>query len=110
MTQWANDWTQLWTGGKGSFVMSDMEDQGFAAALTRLDKMGKVDFQRVLFLRTASNYCMPPTNGDVGKSLHFGYAGYLSSLEAAYRVGSKVLHELTGNWAKYQAGFPGPAS
>jgi purine nucleoside permease len=38
--------------------------------------MGRVDFQRVLFLRTASNYCMQPPGQDVNKSLHEEYDGY----------------------------------
>jgi purine nucleoside permease len=88
--------------------MSDMEDQGFAAALTRLGKMGKVDFQRVLFLRTASNYCMQPPSVDVNKSLHAEYAGYLPSLEAAYRVGSAVVHELSKHWDQYRDASPSP--
>lgn len=106
LTQWAEDWTKLWTDGKGTFAMSDMEDQGFAAALQRLSALGKVDFQRVLFLRTASNYCMQPPQGDVSRSLHYGFAGYIPSLEAAYRVGSTVLHELIRNWPQYRDAPP----
>jgi purine nucleoside permease len=102
MTHWASDWTKLWTDGKGDFAMSDMEDQGIATALTRLAKMGLVDFQRVLFLRTASNYCMQAPAQDVSKSLHAEYAGYLPSLEAAYRVGSRVSHEIAGHWDAYR--------
>jgi purine nucleoside permease len=102
MTQWATDWTRLWSGDKGEFAMSDMEDQGIAAALTRLSKMGRVDFQRVMFLRTGSNYCMQAPDQDVNKSLHSEYAGYLPSLEAAYRVGSRVTHELTAHWDRYR--------
>jgi purine nucleoside permease len=102
MTQWAGDWTRLWSDGKGQFAMSDMEDQGIAAALTRLSKMGLVDFQRVMFLRTASNYCMQAPSQDVNKSLHAEYAGYLPSLEAAYRVGSRVTHELAAHWDRYR--------
>jgi len=102
MTQWATDWTKLWSEGKGDFAMSDMEDQGIAAALSRLSKMGKLDFQRVLFLRTGSNYCMQAPSQDVNKSLHAEYAGYLPSLEAAYRVGSTVTHELAAHWDKYR--------
>jgi purine nucleoside permease len=108
LTRWAEDWTKLWTDGKGSFAMSDMEDQGFAAALTRLGAMGKVDFQRVMFLRTASNYCMQPPGGDVNRSLHYGFSGYIPSLEAEYRVGSRVVHELTGHWAQYRDTVPAP--
>jgi purine nucleoside permease len=108
LTRWANDWTKLWTDGDGNFVMADMEDQGFACAMTRLSKMGKVDFQRVLFLRTASNYCMPPPKMDANTSMHADYAGYIPSLEAAYRVGSVVVHELAGNWDKYRDRLPTP--
>jgi purine nucleoside permease len=106
MTQWASDWTRLWTDGKGEFAMSDMEDQGIAAALARLAKMGRVDFNRVLFLRTASNYCMQAPAQDVNKSLHSEYAGYIPSLEAAYRVGSRVTHELSAHWDTYGAAPP----
>ncbi len=102
MTHWASDWTRLWTDGKGEFAMSDMEDQGIATALSRLSRMGRVDFQRVMFLRTASNYCMQAPKQDVNRSLHSEYAGYLSSLEAAYRVGSRVTHELAAKWDSYR--------
>ena len=108
LTQWASDWTRLWTDGKGELAMSDMEDQGIAAALSRLSKMGRVDFQRVLFLRTASNYCMQSPQQDVNKSLHSEYAGYIPSLEAAYRVGSRVTHELAGHWETCRDQVPSP--
>jgi purine nucleoside permease len=68
--------------------------------------MGRVDFQRVLFLRTASNYCMQAPKEEVNKSLHSEYAGYLPSLEAAYRVGSRVTHELTAQWDTYREKTP----
>ena len=55
MTQYANDWVQLYTRGRGNFVMTNMEDSGFTEALTRLDKMHRVDFARVMVLRTGSN-------------------------------------------------------
>jgi len=106
LTQWARDWTKMWTQGQGTFVMTDMEDQGYAAAFMRLSKMGRMDFQRVLFLRTASNYSMQPPGMDVDKSMHEINSGYLPSLEAAYRVGSPVVHELADHWDKYRDAIP----
>jgi purine nucleoside permease len=38
----------------------------------------------------------------VNKSLHSDYAGYIPSLEAAYRVGSRVTHELAAHWDRYR--------
>jgi purine nucleoside permease len=85
-----------------------MEDQGFAAALTRLTKMGKVDFSRVLVLRTGSDYCRQAPGADANDSLHAHYPGYLPALEAAYRVGSTVVHQITGHWKQYEETAPSP--
>ena len=105
MTRWANDWTTLWTKGQGNFVMSAMEDQGYAAALTELASMGRVDFQRVLVLRTASNYSMPPPGETAVSSLEAGFVGYIPSVESAYRVGSVVVHDILAHWGEaYEGG------
>ena len=99
LTHWANDWVSLMTGGKGNFVMTAMEDQGVANALFSLNKMGKVDFQRVLFLRTASNYCMPAPKQNVVSSLTAGVCGRSARhSEAAQGVGSVVVHDIVDHW------------
>jgi purine nucleoside permease len=106
LTKWANDWVALWTEKKGNFVMTAMEDHGVALALTRLAKMGKVDFQRVLFLRTASNYCMPAPKQGVVQSLTAEYAGGIPAFEAAWRVGTVMVHEILDHWDRYGAKAP----
>jgi purine nucleoside permease len=106
MQKWADDWTRLYTDGTGACAMSNMEDQGIAAALTRLTKMGRVDFQRILFLRTGSNFSMPPAGQSAADSMVAEYAGELPALDAAYRVGSPVVHELIKGWAKYEGSMP----
>lgn len=109
MTQWANDWTKLWTRGEGNFVMTNMEDQGIAAALKRLERAHRVDFNRVLVLRTASNYSMQPSTEEaaIGAQEKKGaYVAWMPALEAAWRVGSKVVHELADHWDKYRDQTP----
>lgn len=106
MQKWANDWTHLYTDGAGICAMSDMEDHGLAAALSRLAPMGRVDFQRVLFLRTGSNFSEPPAGQSAAESMVAEYAGELPALEAAYRVGSPVVHELVQHWSRYETTPP----
>jgi purine nucleoside permease len=84
--------------------MSNMEDQGIATAISQLTKMGKADFQRLLFLRTGSNYCTPAPKQGVVQSLQAEYAGWVPSLESAYRVGSVVVHDIVKNWDAVYAG------
>lgn len=107
LTEWANDWVRLWTGGKGNFVMTNMEDNGTATALKRLERAGRVDFRRVMVLRTASNFCMPAPKQDSAASLLREYAGRLPALESAHMVGSKVLHEIVRDWKQWKVRVPG---
>jgi purine nucleoside permease len=75
-----------------------MEDSGTLQALTQLSRAGKADVKRVLVLRTASNYSMPPPGKSPVESLlehkPGSYSGYKESLDAAHRVGSVVVKEL----------------
>lgn len=113
LNDWANQWVSYWTGGKGNFVTSAMEDTGTGQSLQWLTKAGKADINRYMVLRTASNYTMQPsgvtaaqnlTNG--GKAVGERYTAYISALEAAYRTGVVVVDKLIGNWNTYQTKTP----
>ncbi|MCB1124589.1 MAG: purine nucleoside permease, partial [Verrucomicrobiae bacterium] len=106
-TQWANDWVKLWTGGEGNFVTTAMEHQNYMAALTLMAGKGYLDLDRVMMLRTASNYCMPPPGQGVETTIGDESMGTLAAFEAAYRAGSVVIHELLENWDKYADAPPG---
>jgi purine nucleoside permease len=108
MTKWANDWTRLHTGGEGDFVMTNMEDQGLAAAFERLGKLGKLDFQRVLFLRTGSNYSGPHPGQTSAESMTEEYSGTEPALESAWLAGSRVVNALVAGWDRYQQTPPAP--
>ena len=106
LNQWANDWVQYWSAGKGNFVTSGMEDTGTLQSLTFLDNAGKVDINRVLILRTASNYTIQYAGITAEESLREkvkgkGYSAYVPALDAAYEVGSVIVNELVNNWGKY---------
>jgi len=107
LNQWANDWVKLWTKGQGNYVMTNMEDNGTANALQRLTKLRRADYSRLLILRTGSNYSMPPPGMDAASSILTPYVGLAPSLEAAYRVGSIVVHELVNNWTEWEHRTPG---
>lgn len=107
LNQWANDWVRLWTRGQGNYVMTNMEDNGTANALQRLSKIGRADYNRLLVLRTGSNFSMPPPGMDAASSILPPYVGLIPSLEAAHRVGSVVVRELVENWLKWEDRIPG---
>ena len=111
MDEWANQWVQYYTGGKGNFVTTGMEDTGTLQALTFLNHAGRADLRRVLVLRTASNYDQPRPGISAAESLaetKIGkYSGFLPALDSAWRVGHVIVEELARNWTKYKTRTPG---
>ncbi|HEV3200450.1 MAG TPA: purine nucleoside permease [Bryobacteraceae bacterium] len=106
LSQWANDWVKYQSDGKANYVTSAMEDTGTMQALTFLGKAGRADPDRVLILRTASNYDQQRPGISAAESLaetKIGhYSAYLPALEAAWRVGRVVVEELVADWGEYR--------
>src|ERR1700719_180294 len=110
MNEWANAWTRYYTAGKGNHMISAMEDTGTMQALTFLNQAGRVDLQRVLVLRTVSNYDREPPGMNVANSLKTmvsgNYSAYFPALEAAQAVGDKVVRDIVEHWADREATLP----
>jgi purine nucleoside permease len=102
---WADQWVSYFTGGKGQFVTTAMEDTGTLQSLQNLANAGRVDWKRILVLRTVSNFDQQPRGMSAAESLvhqRVGtYSAYLPSLEAAYKVGHVVVNELLKQWPAY---------
>jgi purine nucleoside permease len=107
---WAAEWVRYFTGGEGEFATTAMEDTGTLQSLEFLAQAGRVDLNRVLVLRTVSNFDRQPRGMSAAESLarqRIGaYAAYLPSLESAYQVGHTVVNELLTHWAKYSRAVP----
>ncbi len=106
LSEWANDWVKYHTDGKGNYVTTAMEDTGTLQSLTFLARAGRVDINRVLVLRTASDFDQPPPGHSPAESLaatKIGqYTGYYPALEAAWRVGHVVVSNLVTHWNQYR--------
>lgn len=114
MTKSSEDWMGYWTDGKGRAVTTAMEDHGVLNALNRLAQSGLVRPDRVLVLRTASNFSAPGV-GDTAAGLLAAEASdnsathlsaFIPALEAAYRVGSPVVLQLADHWDRYRDAAP----
>jgi purine nucleoside permease len=106
-TQWARDWVSSWTQGKGVFATTSMEAQDYVETLMYMASKGYLDMNRVLVMRSASNYCMPPPGMAVTATMGDESLGTVPSLEAAYRTGAAVAHELLAHWDRYESATPG---
>ena len=110
MNQWAHDWVKYQTDGKATYAVCGMEDTGTLQSLTWLARAGKVDINRVLVLRTASNYDQQRPGKTAAESLAETkirqYSAYMPSLDSAYRVGHVVVDDLVANWSKTKDNIP----
>ncbi|NYF79319.1 purine nucleoside permease [Granulicella arctica] len=111
MNQWARDWVKYQTDGKGTYAVCGMEDTGTLQSLTWLAKAHRVDLNRVLVLRTASNYDQQRQGITAAESMAetkiTKYSAYLPSLENAYRVGHTIVDNLVANWPQTRDHIPG---
>jgi purine nucleoside permease len=113
LTDHVEKWVDYWTEGTEPFVMTGMEDTGVAAALASLGRLGKVDPARLLVLRTASNYTMPPRGVGAVENLtaeKAGYTAFKASLDAAFLVGTRVVDTISADWPRYRDTIPGHAA
>ena len=110
MDEWANAWTRYYTGGKGNYMVAAMEDSGTMQTLTFLSQSGKIDLQRVLVLRTVSNYDREAPGLAAAESLQEmvsgNYSAYLPALEAAEKVGDKVVRDIVEHWNERELTIP----
>ena len=105
---WAAEWMHYFTGGKGQFATTAMEDTGTLQSLRGLANAGRADWNRILVLRTVSNFDQQPRGMSAAESLSHqrigSYSAYLPALESAYTVGHLVVNEILTHWTKYAIG------
>ena len=110
LDDWANAWTRYYTKGKGNYMVAAMEDSATMQALTFLSQAGRVDLERVLVLRTVSNYDREPPGVPVADSLQEmvsgNYSAYIPALEAAQIVADKVVRDLVEHWGERESNIP----
>ena len=113
MNTLAQQWVAYWTQGKGRSVTTAMEDCGVLTSLSFLAQTHRISLDRVLVLRTGSDYTVPAKGQTVAQLLESEaseddvLSAYLESLEAAYKVGSPVVDELVKHWDRYRDVTPG---
>jgi purine nucleoside permease len=110
MEEWANAWARYYGGDRANYMVCGMEDSGTLQALAFLNEAHRVDLQRVLVLRTISNYDREAPGVSVSDSLKAlsagNYSAYLPALDAAEIVGDKVVRDIVTHWEQRAAQIP----
>lgn len=110
LDSWARHWTDYMTAGRSEFRSTETNDAGTITALSALAQAGHVDPNRIMLLRGASNFDMPPPTVPAAEQLvHEGpqsFAGYQPALDGIFSVGSLVVRQILSDWPRYELQIP----
>ncbi len=111
LNDWAERWVSYWTGGKGVFAMSAEEDTGIMQGLTFLAQDGRVRLDRVLILRSGSDYSVQPPGVTAAAFLSqeatAGFPAEQEALDSLYAVAAPVARTLADDWVHTRDVTPG---
>jgi len=102
-SEWATWWVDQWTEHQGKYCMANMEDSATLLSLKRLADAQRLDFNRIMVLRTTSNYDQPYPGQAITESLWSQPAVSRDlAVENAYRVGMAVAEDILSNWTDWE--------
>jgi purine nucleoside permease len=101
------NYTALVTNGTGKYCMAAQEDSGSLEALLRADIAGRVDFSRVILMRTASDFDRPPPGITTEDNLLYDdLDAYPLALDNMYKAGIEIWKDIKASWTStYQKGI-----
>ncbi|KAG8986791.1 hypothetical protein FRB90_003772, partial [Tulasnella sp. 427] len=101
------DATRIWTNGTGVYCATAQEDNATLEALLRGAKEGKVDYSRIILMRTFSDFDQPyPGSGSLYNLRFSNQGAFLPSLANIYLAGIKVVEGILKGWdSKFKAGI-----
>lgn len=113
---WLRQWTEQWRKdhpgspqAPGVYSTSLMEDVGFATAAQRLDRMGRLRFDRLMLLRGVGNFDRPSAGQATIDSLQESDAvevAFNLALDNLYAAGSTVVQDILASWDDWKDGPP----
>ena len=95
----------LLTQGKAKICTTQMEDNASLTALKRASQANRLDFDRVLVLRTASNFDQETPESTPLTTLTQSKAGYKPATVNAYRVAHAVSYAISHHWSDWKDGI-----
>lgn len=117
--------TTLWTNGTGEYCMTAQEDNANLEVMVRADLEGRVDFSRIIVMRSGRSQLMnvskpsdanhagsnfdrpPPGLTDLEHLTHTDQNGFSIAIDNLFNVGMPIVHGILRKWrCTYRKGIP----
>lgn len=96
-----DSFTKLMTNGSATYCATAQEDNASLEAFVRADKFGLVDYERIVVMRTISDFARPPPSMNAfdffTKSEQGGFQPAIANI---YNAGLPYLTDIISNWDK----------
>ncbi|MCE0492731.1 purine-nucleoside phosphorylase [Vibrio salinus] len=106
IAQEMQDYASLITDGKARYCTTQMEDNASLTALKRAADADRLDFGRILVMRTGSNFDREAPDQTPAESLAAQSGGFVPAVTNAYRVSYRVTQNIVDNWPQWKNGIP----
>lgn len=96
-----SSYAKMMTNGSAVYCATAQEDNASLEAFTRADKFGLVDFNRIIVMRTISDFARPPplmANDTVGFFNNAAQGGFLPAVANLVNAGFPVVKDILDNW------------
>ncbi|WVQ81216.1 hypothetical protein IAT38_003338 [Cryptococcus sp. DSM 104549] len=90
--------TSYWTNGTGQYALTAQEDNASFEAMVRAHMAGKMDFSRVVLIRTASDFDRAPPNQDAVTAFEASQGGFTPAIENIYITGLPIVEGILSDW------------
>ncbi|KAF9254467.1 purine nucleoside permease [Marasmius fiardii PR-910] len=90
--------TALLTDGEAMYCTSQQEDNATLEALLRGSLSGRVDFSRIIIMRTGSNFDRPFPGRSVAEHFFSNQGGFEMALKNTYIAGVKIVQGILEGW------------
>jgi len=102
------NYTKLLTNGSATYCSTAQEDNASLEAFTRAQKHGLIDFDRIVVMRTISDFARPPPslkNNTYGFFTNTSQGGAGAAFDNLVNAGQPLIHDILQNWhSVYESG------
>ncbi|CAI5760696.1 unnamed protein product [Candida verbasci] len=101
LNDYFNSFTNLLTNGSAKYCATAQEDNAILETFTRLDKYEIVDYERVIVMRSISDFSTnPPSMNAVDYFFNRKDGGIQASLDNLVIAGKPIITDIVKNWDK----------
>lgn len=105
--EFTSNWTLLLTNGTGNYCTTQQEDNATINSLKRASVLGLVDYDRILVMRSSSDFDKAPPGMDFESFIDNEQGGAFDvSLQALLVAGSPFVNAVSQNWTAWAGGVP----